>query len=385
MANKPAENQNQGFIDELMGFDPTQVAAFNEPEQKSNQNQNLYKTNPLKVDKSVAPDGHYHAKVRIIYNPYDMKMSIVNNAHYAMNDADGFFMVDSRLAFGDRNCFMFKAWKKLHFDESTDKFTVDGKPYTKKEWGDHMFDKSEERFCLVQVIEDANQPDKVGKFLGWRLPKAIYDVLQAKMHPTDKTKAPQDLMNYLFGPILELDVTPGPEDPAAPERKQREIKYTLCAFESDPTPILSVTGEDFFNDDERDMISDYAAAKKVLTDTKASAKKKDEAMAKCKELVEPLKKLMQKAMDYVKENAINIVDEFGYHEPNDALRARTEKWIDIVVNKLQNPQTYVAKVKAPRPVPRRAPKRPRPLLQSKCRRILLTTCPSNKDYTLAGE
>ena len=89
------------------------------------------------------------------------------------------------------------------------------------------------------------------------------------------------------------------------------------------------------------MISDYAAAKKVLTDTKASAKKKDEAMAKCKELVEPLKKLMQKAMDYVKENAINIVDEFGYHEPNDALRARTEKWIDIVVNKLQNPQTYV--------------------------------------------
>lgn len=341
MANKPAENQNQGFIDELMGFDPTQVAAFNEPEQKSNQNQNLYKTNPLKVDKSVAPDGHYHAKVRIIYNPYDMKMSIVNNAHYAMNDADGFFMVDSRLAFGDRNCFMFKAWKKLHFDESTDKFTVDGKPYTKKEWGDHMFDKSEDRFCLVQVIEDANQPDKVGKFLGWRLPKAIYDVLQAKMHPTDKTKAPQDLMNYLFGPILELDVTPGPEDPAAPERKQREIKYTLCAFESDPTPILSVTGEDFFNDDERDMISDYAAAKKVLTDTKASAKKKDEAMAKCKELVEPLKKLMQKAMDYVKENAINIVDEFGYHEPNDALRARTEKWIDIVVNKLQNPQTYV--------------------------------------------
>lgn len=340
MANKPANNPNEGFIDELMGFDPSQVAAFNEPEQKSNQNQNLYKTNPLKVDPKTAPDGHYHAKVRIVYNPYDMKMSIVNNAHYAMTDAEGFFMVDSRLAFGDRNCFIFKAWKKLHFDESADKITIDGKQYTKKEWGDHMFDKSEERFCLVQVIEDANQPDKVGKFLGWRLPKAIYDVLQAKMHPTDKTKAPQDMMNYLFGPVLELDVTPGPEDPAAPERRQREIKYTLCAFESDPTPILSVTGEDFFNDDERDMIQDYAAAKKVLMDAKASAKKKDEAMAKCKELVEPLKKLMQKAIDYVKENAINIVDEFGYHEPNETLRARAEKWIDIVVNKLQNPVTY---------------------------------------------
>lgn len=341
MAKQAENTTNQGFIDDLMGFDPSQVAAFNEPEQKSNQNPNLYRTNPLKVDSKTAPDGHYHAKVRIIYNPYDMKQSIVNNAHYAMYDADGFFMVDSRLAYGDRNCFIFKAWKKLHFDSSTDKIEIDGKQYTKKEWGDTMFDKSEERFCLVQVISDENQPDKVGKFLGWRLPKAIYDVLQAKMRPTDKTKAPQDMMNYLFGPVLELDVTPGPDDPTAPERKQREIKYTLCSFEADPTPIISVTGEDFFTEDERDMITDYAAAKKVITDAKASAKKKDEAMAKCKELVEPLKKLMQKAMDYVKENAINIVDEFGYHEPNDALRARAEKWIDIVVNKLQNPQTYV--------------------------------------------
>ena len=337
---KQVEKQNQEFIDELMGFDPSQVAAFNEPEQKSNQNQNLYKTNPLKVDPKIAPDGHYHAKIRILYNPHDMKMSIVNNAHYSITDDQGFFMLDSRLAFGDRSCFMFKAWKKLHFDESTDKFTVDGKQYTKKEWGDHMFDKGEERYCLVQVIEDANEPDKVGKFLGWRLPKAIYDVLEAKMHPTDKSKAPQDMMNYLFGPVLELDVTPGPEDPAAPERRQREIKYTLCAFESDPTPILSVTGEELFNDDERDMITDYATAKKTIMDAKATAKKKDEATAKCKEIVEPLKKLMQRAMDYVKENAINIVEEFGYHEPNDALRARAEKWIDIVVNKLQNPQTY---------------------------------------------
>jgi len=338
---KTAENNNQGFIDDLMGFDPSQVTAFNEPEQKSNTNQNLYKTNPLKVDVKTAPDGHYHAKVRIIYNPHDMKQSIVNNAHYAMNDAEGFFMVDSKLAFKDRSCFMFKAWKQLHFDESTEKITVDGKQYTKKEWGDHMFDKSEERFCLVQVIEDANQPDLVGHFLGWRLPKAIFDTLQAKMHPTDKTKAPQDLMNYLFGPVLELDVTPGPDDPQHPERKQREIKYTLCSFESDPTPIVSVTGENLFTDDERDMITDYAAAKKVLTDTKATAKKKDEAMTKCKELIEPLKGLMQKAMDYVKENAINIVDEFGYHEPSDALKKRAEKWIDIVVNKLANPQTYV--------------------------------------------
>lgn len=334
------QQENQGFIDELMSFDPSQVAAFSEPEQQKLTNVNLYKTNPLKVDSKISPDGHYHAKIRIIYNPNNMRESIVNNAHYAMSDANGFFMIDSKLAMGDRNCFMFKAWKQLHFSEDTTTFNVDGKQYTKKEWGDHMFDKSEERFCLVQVIEDQNQPEMVGKFKAWRLPKAIYDMLQAKMNPTDKSKAPQDLMNYLFGPVLELDVTPGPDDPQHPERKQREIKYNLCSFEADPTPIVTVTGESLFTDEEMDMIMDYAESKKVITNPKSTAKKKDEATAKCKELVEPLKALMQKAMDYVKENAIDLVEEFGYHEPTPEQRKRAEEWIDIVVNKLKNPQTW---------------------------------------------
>lgn len=329
------------FIDELMGFNPGEVTAFNAPEQKSTGNQYQYKTNPLKVDPKIAPDGHYHAKVRIIYNPHNMKESIVNNAHYAFNDADGFFMLDSLLAKGDRNCRIFKAWKALHFNQSDEKFEVDGVKYTKKEWGDHMFDKSEERYVLVQVIEDKNQPELIGKFLGWRLPKAIFDTLMAKMNPTDKSKAPQDLMNYLFGPVLELDVTPGPDDPQHPERKQREIKYTLCSFESDPTPIVAVTGEELFTDDERDMIADYASAKKVITDPKATAKKKDEAMNQCKSLVEPLKGLMQKALDYVKENAIDIEKEFGYREPTAEQWARFEKWNDLVSNKLKNPETYV--------------------------------------------
>ena len=332
--------QTDVFIDDLMGFDPTQLSVFNEPEQKTTQNQNLYKTNPLKVDSKISTDGHYHAKIRIIYNPHDMKQSIVNNAHYAMTDANGFFMIDSKIAQGDRNCFMFKAWKQLHFSNDDTRFEVDGKQYTKKEWGDHMFDKGEERFCLVQIMEDVNQPELVGKFKAWRLPKAIYDMIQAKMNPTDKSKAPQDLMNYLFGPILELDVTPGPDDPAHPERKQREIKYTLCAFESDPTPITTVTGESLFTDEELDMINDYAEGKKIINNPKSTAKKKEESTAKCRELIEPLKKLMQKAIDYVKENAINLVDEFGYHEPTPEQRKRAEAWIDIVVNKLANPQTY---------------------------------------------
>lgn len=326
------DTKDQAFVDELMDFNPSDVSAFNEPEPKSFTDPDLYKTNPLTVDPKISKDGHYHSKVRIIYNPFDKAQSIVNSAKYAMFDRDGFFMVDSKLSMGDKNCPIFKAWKALHFSKDENKYDIDGKQYTKKEWGDHMYDKSEFKYCLVQVMEDENQPDFVGRFVGMKLPKAIYDVLQAKMHPQDPNKAPQDLMNYLFGPVLEMDVTPGPDDPEHPERKQREIKYTLCAFESDPTPIMATDGTPLFNEDEMDAISEYAENKKKATDPKTSTKKKEEAIAKCKSLVDTLKDCMQRAIDYVKENAIDLVEKYGYHEPDEALRARTQAWIDAVAN-----------------------------------------------------
>jgi hypothetical protein len=41
---------------------------------------------------------------------------------------------------------------------------------------------------------------------------------------------------------------------------------------------------------------------------------------------------MQRAIDYVKENAINLVEKYGYHEPDEELRTRTQAWIDAVAN-----------------------------------------------------
>lgn len=331
------------FIDELMDFNPQDVTAFQEPTQQAAGNPNIYKTNPNKVSKEVASDGHYRSKIRIIYNPFDKAQSIVEHAHYSFTDMDGFFMLDSKLAMGDKSCRMFRDWKALHFNQDPEivaTVNVDGlkTPMTRRQWGDYMFEKSELRYCLIQVIEDENQPELVGKFMAMKLPKAIFDTLMAKMNPTDKAKTPQDLMNYLFGPILSMDVTPGPDDPQNPERKQREIKYNLCEFESDPTPIITVTGESLFTDEEVDMINDYADGKKVLTNPKATAKKKEEAKKKCTELVPALKKLMQKALDYAKENAINLMDEVGYHEPSEERWARYERWIKLV-NEFKDPAT----------------------------------------------
>jgi hypothetical protein len=81
-----------------------------------------------------------------------------------------------------------------------------------------------------------------------------------------------------------------------------------------------------------DAITEYAENKKKATDPKASAKKKEEAIAKCKSLVNTLKDCMQRAIDYVKENTINLVEKYGYHEPDEELRARTQAWIDAVAN-----------------------------------------------------
>ena len=60
------------FIDEVMGFDPSAV-VFNEPENRS-YDSNVYKTNPKD---SKSESGSYLSKVRVVYNPFNPKDSII--------------------------------------------------------------------------------------------------------------------------------------------------------------------------------------------------------------------------------------------------------------------------------------------------------------------
>jgi hypothetical protein len=299
-----------------MGFNPADLSIFNEAP-TSDFNQNIYKTNPKD---SKSEDGHYRSKLRVLYNPFDIKQSIVKQTTYAMNDADGFFMVKSKLANGDRECPIFKSWKKLWFsgDEA------------KKEWARKMYEKSESQWCLVQVLEDDNRPELVGKILTMKLPKAIFVKLEALVKPASESKkSPVPVMDYIFGRALEMDVTPGPDDPAHPERKQREIKYDLCAFENDPTPIIKVDGTPLFTDEELELIdtinnacNDYAKAK---TD-----KKKQEAQQIVIDNQEARLALKAKATDYLMANCIDLVKECAYQPWDEATEKRVNNWIDIV-------------------------------------------------------
>ena len=311
------------FIDDVMGFNPTDLNVFNTPEAKEF-NKNVYKTNPKD---SKSEDGHYRSKIRVIYNPLDIKQSIVKQTTYAMNDADGFFMVKSKLANGDRDCPIFKSWKTLHFSQDE----------AKKNWAKQMYDKSESQWCLVQILEDDNRPELVGQIKAMKLPKAIYVKLEALMNPAPETKkTPVPVMDYIFGRVLEMDVTPGPDDPAHPERKQREVKYDLCAFENDPTPIIKVDGTPFFTEEEFELIESYNTARADVTKAKTE-KKRAEAQQIITDNQSAIRSLYEKVIHYLKENTIDLVAECAYQPWDEKTTARVQNWIECVVD-MQDPK-----------------------------------------------
>lgn len=317
------------FIDDVMDFDSTNLEVFQEKPSNGARNANVYKTNP---NNSKAEDGHYRSRLRILYNPYSLKQSIVHQAEYAMSDQDGFFLVKSSLGDGDRNCPIFKSWKKLWFsgDEA------------KKEWAKKMYEKNESDWCLVQILEDLNQPDMVGQVKVMKLPKVIYTKLTAKMNPSAESgKAPVPVMDYLIGLVLDMDVTPGPDDPKQPSRKQREISYDLCEFDTDYAPIMKVDGTPLFTDEELELIEQYDAAKKKLLKAKTEKAKKD-TQAELANLREPIKGLYQKALDYLKDEAkvVNLVDECAYQPWSQELTERVDRWITTVLD-MKDPKVNV--------------------------------------------
>ena len=328
------------FIDDVMGFNPTDLSVFKETE-KTDFNQNVYKPNPKD---SKSEDGNYRSLIRVIYNPLDIKQSIVKQATYAMNDQDGFFMVKSKLGNGDKECPIFKSWKKLWFSGDENK----------KEWAKKMYEKTESQWVLVQIIEDTNRPELTGQIKVMKLPKAIFTKMSALMNPAPETKkTPVPVMDYIFGRVLEMDVAPGPDDPANPSRKQREISYDLCAFGGDPTPVIKVDGTPFFTDEELELIEAYNSARNDLAKAKTE-KKKQEAQTVITENTDKVRELYGKVIAYLKENTIDLVKECTYQPWDEATEKRVQNWIDVVAT-LHDPKTVSANETVATPVVEVAP------------------------------
>jgi hypothetical protein len=193
-----------------------------------------------------------------------------------------------------------------------------------------MYEKTESQWVLVQILEDENKPELVGQIKVMKLPKAIFNKMVAKMNPSPESKkSPVPVMDYLIGLPLTMDVVPGPDDPKAPERRQREISYDLCEFDADYTPIIKVDGTPLFEESELEIIDNYVTAKAEVVKAKTEAKKAA-AQKNLEELYGPIKVLYKKAMDYLKENSLDLVEECGYKEWDEATMNRVRSWISTV-------------------------------------------------------
>lgn len=318
-------NEND-FLSEMMGLNPQDLNVFHEVE-STNTNTNIYKTQP---SESKSEDGHYRCDLRVLYNPADPKNSVVKSLSYSCKDADGFFKVQSALVNGDKNCPLFKAWKQLWFS----------KDESKKEWARQMFDRSETQWVLVQIINDENHPEMKGQIKAMKLPKVIYTKMAAKMNPAPESKKqPIALMDYLFGPVLEMDVAPGPDDPQNPKRKFREISYDLCEFNTEIRPIINTDGTELFTDAELELIEEYNSHKQAMMKAKTQASK-DKEQAQLDQLTPAIRDCYAKAIKFMKDTlktaGFDLQKECGYMPWTPELKARVDKWIAAVLN-MQDP------------------------------------------------
>lgn len=313
--------------DNILGFDPTQLNVFIEPEAKTTGDPLIYKTRPAD---SKSDDGIYRSTIKIIYNPFDLRQSVLEQQSYAMQDKDGWFTIVSSLTVNDtKTCPVFNAWKKCRYSEEGSTLWL--QQAQQKDGGKALFDKRFARYVTIQVIEDENQPELVGKYLFWKLPKSIWDVINAKMNPTDTKKSPIPVMDFLFGRSIDIEVTPGPDDKSAPERKARETKY-MGELSEETVPCINTDGSPLLNDSEQEVLDEYIAAMtKVWKCKNVDERKELNAEVAASDNTKELKKIYTKVLDRIKADCPNLIEHLGYKPIDGDKMKRVQAWIDIVL------------------------------------------------------
>lgn len=321
----------QNIADELMGYDPTDLTVFSQASNNGNADSNLYKPLPRL---SVSEDGIYRSKIRLLKNPFSPKDSIMPLSYYWLSSLDGSRMVKSSLSRNDKSCPIFRAWKRHHFSGDA----------ARDEFAHQVFDKREVYYILIQILEDANQPELNGKFRIMKLPKAIFNKLTRILNPSAESKqTPYPALDWVFGLELNLEVTPGPDDPAHPERKQREISYDMSEF-GDFAPIIKSDGSELLTETELGLVDDYVSAFRDSQNSKNKSKR-ESGQKKMQEIRESVRNIAQKVQEYITENLRNEqtgekldLGEYGFTPWDDSTRTFVSHWIEMTDNMI-NPAT----------------------------------------------
>ena len=314
---------------EILGFDPTTV--FDSGDSSNNSSSNIYKTKPAD---SKSKDGVYRSTIKVIFNPYDFRRSFLEQTSYGLTDKDGWFSVVSSLTNEDKSCPIFTAWKKCRYAPKDSilykQFETEG-----------LFDKRFARYCLIQVMEDENQPDLQGRYMLWKLPKSILDLIQSKQNPAvESKKAPIPVMDYLVGYSIDLEVRPGPDDPAHPERKQRETKY-YGEFSNNIVPCTNPDGSPILNDEERAVIEEYVTAMQEVWESKDREFRDAKKVEITHQPFFPkVSEIYRRVTEDIKSWSPNLKEELGYKPWTPEETERVNNWIKLVLEG-KNPAHYV--------------------------------------------
>lgn len=329
------------FESDILGFIPTELNCLSEnPIGDSSSDSNIYKPVP---SASKSDDGCYRATIKVVYDPHNRKASIFEQQQYALQDSNGFFTVTSSLTNGDKSCPIFKAWKKCHFAQKGS--TLWMQAARESEGGNQLFDKRFSRWCIIQVIEDKNQPDLKGKYLFWKLPKSVYDEILKKMNPDPESgRVPIPVLDWLFGRSIDLIVKPGPKDPNAPDRENRERSYT-CEISDEPVAIINPDGTSVFSIEEQEIYDKYVYQMSKLWGKRRTQEELKEEMSKINadDNTSKFRDIYSKILDQLKKLIPSIEEHFGYHEWPDSIKDRVQSWINIVLEG-KNPATAIENV-----------------------------------------
>lgn len=322
----------------ILGFDPASLSVFAQPEQSNQSNfaTNIYKGRPAE---SKSTDGIYRATIRIVYSPHNIQRSILERQSYGLTDARGFFQVVSKLTNNDTSCPVFSAWKQCRYSKNP---ILQAQAATKDKGGNGLFDKRFERFVTIQVMDDQNHPELNGQYMFWKLPKFVYEALQAKMKPSEESnKASIPVMDILFGRAIYLEVKPGPDDPNAPERKTREISYSTTEISDDILSCTNPDGSPLLTPDQQAVLDKYIADMEPVWKSRDKAKR-DEMLAtiNADPNTQKLGEIYQEVIEKMKEFCPNLVEELGYREWTSETMQRVNEWINIVLEG-KNPTTVI--------------------------------------------
>lgn len=321
--------ENEVLENDVLGFDPKDLDVNNpQPAAQTGGNPNIYHCRP---SEAKSDDGIYRAQIKVIYDPRNLKKSVLEQQSYTIKDEKGYLNVVSSLTNNDKNCPMFKAWKACHF---SNKKILQNQALPVNKGGKGLFDKRFARYVTIQVIEDNNQPELVGKYMLWKCPKFIWDAINAKQMPSSEKKAKIPVMDFLFGRAIDLEVTPGPDDPKQPDRKTREISYSTSEITEDIVSCTYPDGKPLLDDEEQKVLDTYIdeMTSNVWKEKDPEKRKNAEAEIKANANTKKLGEIYRRVIEEIKTFCPDLQDELGYKPWSPEAVERINAWIKIVLS-----------------------------------------------------